>query len=194
MAASASVAAIEERAIDGNWGQIFMNGHVQADLKGITGTVAIAQQALPRSGSNTQVYRRGRITRSGSVSLLKVDSRFESWMLKYANMTAQEMREARGKGEPVFQDLELLVKLADPESWGSEELMLFGIKFWELPIGFTQNTMLERDLPMTWNTEHLVEGIARPGNLYGASPEGEFTYPAAGEDADPVLPLPGEFS
>lgn len=171
--------AIEERQIDGNYGEIFHNGHFQADLRDFSGRLAIERREIPRAATNTMVYRRGRITRDGSVRIGKVDSRWENVFVQYANMSAEEKRQRRAAGIPIIVDSQLLIKLDDPESWGAEEMVLFGVKFWEVGIGFTMDTLTERDIPVTWQAEAIPKAIPRPGNHQGAAgqlPAGEQTW------------------
>ena len=177
--------------MDGNYGEIYHSGHYQQDIRDFSGRIAIERRELPRAGTNTIVYRKGRITREGSIRIAKVDSRFEALFLIYANKTTTERRADRGQGIDSFPDTQLLIRLDDPDSWGAEEIMLFGVKFWEIPIGFTQNDMVERDIPCTWHSEMLVSAIPRPHNKQGAlahlGPGDRTTWPAAGADPDPVI-------
>lgn len=182
---------IEERQIDGNYGEIYHNGKYQGDLRDFSGRLAIERREIPRAGTTGIVHRRGRVTRDGGLRIGKVDSRWEDMFFKTAGMTEAEKRRRRGQGIPVVDDAQLLIKVDDPDSWGSEEIMLFGVKFWEIPIGFTQNDMKELDIPCTWTSEELVKAIPRPGNKQGGKAtynSGDITtFPAAGNNGDPVF-------
>jgi hypothetical protein len=188
---STALPAVEERQIDGNYGEIFHNGHYQGDIRDFSGRIAIERRELPRAGTNGIVYRRGRITRDGALRIGKIDSRWENLFIDYANTSEDEKRRRRGAGIPIVADAQLLIKIDDPESFGAEEVLLYGVKFWEIPIGFTQNDMIERDVPCTWQSEALVKAIARPGNklqsTVGSTPTGQQTWPAVGRDPDPVI-------
>jgi hypothetical protein len=189
--AAQALPPIEERAIDGNYGELYHNGHFQGDMQGFTGRLSIERRELPRAGTNQSVFRRGRVSRDGSVSRLKVDSRFEHMFIRIANLSEEEKRRARAElGQSIVPDTQLMIKLDDPDSWGAEEILLTGVKFWELPIGFTMNDMITHDLPVTWQGEELVKAIPRPHNrqgALGALPTGERTYAASGRDPDPVI-------
>jgi hypothetical protein len=195
MATTPALSTIEERRIDGNYGEVFHQGKYQGDILDISGRIAIERRELPRAGTNTMVYRRGRITREGTVRLGKVDSRFEALIINYASKSAAEHRAARGQGRPVFPDTEFTIKIDDPDSWGSEEIKISGVKIWEIGIGFTSGDMLERDLPITWHTEQLLHAIPRPGNRQGLQgydvslPPGDITTwgDVAGSDPDHVV-------
>lgn len=185
-APSAIGASYEERQIDGNYGEIFHEGHYQGDFRDFTGRIAIERRELPRAGTNGVVYRRGRIAREGTLRVAKVDSRFEELFITYINKSTEQRRADRARGTDSFPVTELIIKLNDPESWGVEEIQLLGVRFWEIGIGFTMNDMLERDVPVTWTSEKLVTGIARPDRTHGgpggtgwAPPAGEQTWGAA---------------
>ena len=180
---------IEERAIDGNYGEIFYKGVYQGDITDISGTVVIAKQEIPVAGTDRVVLRRGRVARDGTMTILKVDSRFEALILGYASLTPQERREKRGQGVAVFPGVSLIIKLADPESWGTEEIQLLGVKMWQTSLGFAPNAMVTDAMPITWNHEQILNAIPRPGeeSLLGElgvpavlDPGAETTYPAAG--------------
>jgi hypothetical protein len=188
MATGNLVGGVEERQIDGNFGEIYHNGHYQGDLRDFTGRIAIERRELPRAGGVDTVYRRGRVTREGTFRLTKIDSRWEELFFNYSDKSPEDMRGDRARGVDSMPDMQFIIRLDDPASWGAEEIALFGVKFWELGIGFTSNDMLERDLPCTWQANTLVRGIPRPGNKHGwTPPPGEQTWPAAGRDPDPVI-------
>lgn len=182
-------ADIEERAIDGNYGEIFYKGIYQGDITDVSGTVVVAKQEIPVAGTDRTVLRRGRVARDGTMTILKVDTRFEALILGYAGMTPQERREKRGQGVPVFPGVSIIIKLADPESWGTEELQLLGVKMWQTSIGFAPNAMVTNSIPITWNNEKILNAIPRPGEeqllqelgVPAQLDEGAITtYPAAG--------------
>lgn len=184
-----TVADLEERAIDGNFGEIFYNGIYQGDITDISGTVVIAKQEIPVAGTDRVVLRRGRVARDGTMTILKIDSRFEALILGYAGMTPQERRERRGAGIPVFHAVQLIIKLADPDSWGTEEIQLLGVKMWQTSLGFAANSMVTDAIPITWNNERILNAIPRPGEeallaelgVPAVLDEGAVTtFPAAG--------------
>src|SRR4051794_27045848 len=115
---------IEERQIDGNYGEIYHNGHFQADITAFTGTISIEQRALPVAGENTTIYRRGRISRTGSFSLIYVDSRFTELFFNYTEKSASDRRKDRAAGVESFPDFQFIIRLDDPDAWGAEEIAL----------------------------------------------------------------------
>ena len=154
---------IEEREVNSEWGQIWINGYYQQDLVGFTGTAAIGRNELAVAGSDKTVYRTTRQTRDGTLSYRKADSRFEFLLLTYMGLSADDKRALRAQGIDPFPQVQLLIVLDDPDSWGAEILQLNGVRFWSMPVGFTGADIIQRDLPVTWDSEQLLLAIPRPG-------------------------------
>jgi hypothetical protein len=183
---------IEDRRVDGMYGEVWHEGIYQGDILELSGRVAIERREIPVAGSDKVAFRRGRISREGSFRIGKVDSRFESVILGYAGLSVADRRNARAVGFDPFPETHFTVRLNDPDSWGVEELQLLGVKMWEIPIGYTMGDLKELEIPFTWEKEQLLQGIARPGNkgryvpgqggyVPWTPPPGEQTWPAAGE-------------
>lgn len=173
---------LEQRAVDGEFGQVYVNGVWQADIRDFSGQLAIEQRPISVAGTKRLIYRRGRITRSGGFNFLKVDSRVEQLFIDYSNLTPDEQRRMRGQGIDPMPDATLIVKLDDPDSWGCEEVMLGGVKMWGVPLGYPQSGNIERNVTCTWDRNRMLKGIPRPGNTGGwTPPPGEVTWPNAGE-------------
>jgi Phage tail tube protein len=176
--------SVEERRIDGNYGEIFHEGHYQGDLIAFTGRISIERRQIQRAGTNSSVFRRGVIGREGSFVINKVDSRFEEKFIEYANLTTDERRAMRDSGVEAWPATEFIIKLDDPDSWGAERIAITGVRLWEIGIGFTAGDMVERDMPCTWTSEKVLGGIGRPGNKRGHAVATGAT--AAGSDGELV--------
>ena len=175
---------LEEREVNAEFGEIFWEGHHQADLIAFSGTVDIEKRELPVAGADNIVYRRGRVRAPGTMSIAKCDSRFEELMIKIAGTNVNERRELRNKGiDPQYKTY-ITIKLDDPDAWGAEEMGVYGLRLWNLPIGFSGQSIIQRDLSISWQSEKLLRAIPRPGedpifNEFAGtrSPEGQ-TFPA----------------
>jgi hypothetical protein len=165
-----TTSALEERQINAEYGEIWHAGYYQGDLVEFSGRVSIERREIPVAGQDKVVYRRGRVGRDGSVRISKVDSRFEALVIYYANLSVQDRRNLRGQGIDPFPATELILKLDDPDSWGAEEIKLTGVRFWETALGFGGNSIIQRDVPTTWDREQIVAAVPRPGNKQGATP------------------------
>jgi hypothetical protein len=177
---------LEDRRVDGQWGEVWHQGVYQGDILEITGRIAIERREIPRAGTNNVAFRRGRVSREGSFRVGKVDSRFEKFILDMAGISVQQRRAARDQAVDLFPETWFMVRIDDPDSWGAEELQLLGVRFWEIPIGFTMGDLLEREIPFTWEEENLMKGIPRPGNHSGfTTPAGKQTWGPIG--GDPII-------
>jgi Phage tail tube protein len=159
---------IEEREVNSEWGQLWVNGFYQQDLVAFTGTAAIGRTEVAVAGSDTTVYRTTRQTRDGTISYRKSDSRWEYLILTYMGLSANDKRALRAQGIDPFPQIQLLVVLDDPDSWGAEILQLNGVRMWSMPLGYTGADIIQRDIPVTWDSEQLLLAIPRPGNLQGS--------------------------
>lgn len=175
---------VEERQIDGNYGEIYHEGHYQGDIVSFTGRVAIERRTIQVAGSNRVVHRRGTISREGTFVINKVDTRFENKILSYAGYTTAERRAFRDAGIDPWPSTDFIIKIDDPDSWGAERIHIMGVKLWEIGLGFSPGEMINRDLPCTWHTEKILDSIGRPGNLQGATAHTGAT--AAGSDGNLV--------
>ncbi|HLN61745.1 MAG TPA: phage tail tube protein, partial [Symbiobacteriaceae bacterium] len=60
--------------------------------------------------------------------------------------------------QPVFS--RLVVQLSDPESLGVERVALKGVKFWEIEFGFQLDSVLEEEIPFTFENFEFESKIA----------------------------------
>jgi hypothetical protein len=160
---------VEERQIDGGYGEIYHEGHYQGDIASFTGRISIERRAIQRAGTNQVVYRRGTITKEGTFVVNKVDSRFENKVINYANLDTATRRLYRDQGIDPWPATDFLIKLDDPDSWGAESIHIMGVRIWEVSLGYAPGEMLSRDLPCTWDSQKVLEGVPRPGNLQNYS-------------------------
>jgi hypothetical protein len=153
---------LEEREVNSEFGEIYYEGHYQGDLIGFNGTIARERREVPVAGRDNIVYREGRVSRTGTVSVAKVGSEFEALAIQIAGTNVEERRQLRNEGiDPAYKTY-LTIKLDDPDAWGSEELVLFGVRFWEFPVGYAGAAIIQRDYPITWQSESLTKAIPRP--------------------------------
>jgi hypothetical protein len=161
--------AIEEREVNSEWGQIWVNGYYQQDITAFTGTASVGQTQVPVAGQDTTIYRTARKTRTGTLNFRKADSRWEDLMLTYLGMTADDRRALRAQGLEAFPQVQLLLVLDDPDSWGAEIIQLNSVRFWEIPLGYSGSDLIERSMSCTWTSEQILQAIARPGNKQGVA-------------------------
>lgn len=115
----------------------------------------VDRMEVRRAGDRIVRYKAGEITGEGSITMDKVNSNFEQFMIAYANR-----RTADGFEMPMFQihlsiedpsqpniDIDLATDMAKN---GHEEIILKGVNFWSLPLGWSITDMLTRDLDFTF--------------------------------------------
>jgi hypothetical protein len=161
--------AIEQREVNSEYGQLWINGFYQQDLVSFSGTVAMGRSEIPVAGQDTIVYRTGRKSRDGTLSYRKADSRWEDLILTFMGLTPDDRRALRAMGIDALPTVQILVVLDDPDAWGAEVLQLNGVQFWSMPVGYTGSDIIQRDLPCTWTSEQLLLAIDRPGNDQGTA-------------------------
>lgn len=151
-----------ERRLDGMYGEAYRGGRFLADVIEVTGTVSIDRRELPITGSVNTHYKRGRATREGNIRFQQVDSRWHREFFAFTSLSLAERRAARDAGNSVTDPFNLQLTIDDPEAWGAETLMIYGVIMWSMSIGFSISDLLEREIPITWVREELVDWIEQP--------------------------------
>ena len=155
---------VGEKVIDGQYGEVYRDGIWMADVVEISGTISIDRKDIPLAGTTSNHYKRGKTSREGTLRVHHIDSRWLEEFLDFSSKTLSERRAARDAGTPLSSRFNLLLSLDDPESFGAEQLMLYGIVLWEMPVGFSIEDLVDREFPFTWEREELVEGVQQPSN------------------------------
>lgn len=151
-----------ERRIDGAYGEAYRDGRFLADVIEVSGTINIDRRELPIAGSINTHYKRGRVTREGTIRYQAVDSRWLREFISFTSLSLEERRAARNAGNPVTSPFDLQITIDDPEAFGKETLMLYGVVMYSASIGFSLNDLLEREIPITWVREELISEIVQP--------------------------------
>lgn len=153
-----------ERRMDGMYGEAYRDGRFLADVIEVTGTVSIDRREIPIAGSVNTHYKRGRVSREGTLRYQQVDSRWLQEFLAFTSLSLAERRAARDRGEYPSAAFDLMLVIDDPEAWGKESLMLYGVIMWNASIGFSISDLLEREVPITWEDEELIGAVSQPLN------------------------------
>lgn len=153
-----------ERRIDGAYGEAYRDGRFLADVIEVTGTISIDRRELPMAGSINTHYKRGRVTREGTLRYQAVDSRWLEEFIQFTSLSLAERRALRDTpgANPAASPFDLDIIIDDPESYGKETLRLFGVVMWSANIGFSISDLLEREVPITWTREALISKISQP--------------------------------
>lgn len=140
---------VPEYAILGSFGEVRdQDGNWVANAQSVEFTVSIDKKEIFISGSRKKGYKAGAVTGEGTLSMLKVTSR---WL-----QLLTEMMRSDNQIQFVGQ---LIVKVADPESLGVERVALKDVKFWEYKGGWKVDELIEEELPFTYSDIELLDVI-----------------------------------
>lgn len=120
----------------------------------VTGTVEIAQIDVPLVGKARMGHKPGRETRTGTLRVQKIDSKWE-----YEIWTFINKRKSPGTRVPMTP-FSMELEYDDPDALGIEKIRLDGCLIWRLPIGFSiGDDLVEREFPFTWEDEDYLKAF-----------------------------------
>lgn len=111
----------ERRAINGTWGEVWLEGELVREATALKADVGLDFLDVPMCGDLAKHQKVSGITGTGSITMTKVNSRMS---LKLSDMIKA------GK-TPVFT---VISKLADPDAYGSERVVLKNCQFSSLTL------------------------------------------------------------
>lgn len=129
-----------EFLINGSFGTLKdQDGNVYSEVQKIDAKIALAQTKVMRAGTRRVGYKASTVEGTGTLQVYHVTSRFLKLMAQMMGSDSQ------------LQDiLQLTVSIDDPESLGVESYILNNVKFWDIPLGFDVNTLLQETLTFTF--------------------------------------------
>lgn len=143
--------------MDGSTGEVRINGKWQADVTDVTGTVRQERRTVNMSGRRRASYKGGQVSGEGTLRFQKVDDRWEKDFFQHTSLSLKEQRELKKQGLLKSRAFPLLIVVDDPEAYGASYLKLGGVIVWEMPVGYSLTELIERELPITWETEEPVD-------------------------------------
>jgi hypothetical protein len=146
--------------IDGAYGEAYRDGNWLADVIEVSGTITVDRREVPMAGEIGTHYKRGRVTREGTIRFQQIDDRWHREFMSFSSLSLTQRRAARNAGTPVGAPFSLLLRIDDPEAAAGSSYSLSDVIMWSIPIGYSISDMLEREIPITWTNEQLVSGFA----------------------------------
>lgn len=162
-----------ERSIYGRSGRVLRDGVWLANVTEISATITVDRMEVRRAGDYWVKYKAGEFTGEGSLSFDKVNSQFEVELLNYINGYDTQGNPLQNRALPVFN---LMINLEDrgipgirfnevgEAEAGHESIILSGVNFWSLPVGYTMTDLLSRDLDFTFTGATMARAITEPVN------------------------------
>lgn len=157
----------------GMYGAAYRGDTLLSDVIEVSGTVEVARTDVPVVGTTRNAYKPGREAREGTIRFHKMDSSWELELYQYFSQTLADRRAARGTPAATLRPFEILIAIDDPEA-GIESVKLQNVLIWRMTLGFSiTDELLERELPMTWESEVFIEASRRqigPNGQYASPP------------------------
>ena len=136
------------RTINGSYGEVWHEGVWLTNVQSAEATVEIDKEEIKRSGTRWVGHKVTSLTGSGTISGYKITSEF----IQLIGSVATD------KGKPYVTSI--ILKLADPEAYGAERVMLKGVQFDQIPLGkFEVGSLVEEELPFTFSGYDLLDKI-----------------------------------
>lgn len=138
----------------GMYGSAWRDGVQLAEVIEVTGAVEVAQIDVPLVGQTKLGHKPGRETRSGTLRIQKIDSKWEVEIWQLLSQNLRTRRQNRDAGIPNIRPFQLQIEYDDPDALGIEKWVLDGCLIWRLPLGFSiADDVVEREFPITWEKE-----------------------------------------
>ena len=136
------------RTINGSYGEVWHDGVWLTNVQSAEATVEIDKEEIKRSGTRWVGHKVTSLTGSGTISGYKITSDF----IQLIGSVATD------KGKPYVTSI--ILKLADPEAYGAERVMLKGVQFDQIPLGkFEVGSLVEEEFPFTFSGYDLLDKI-----------------------------------
>jgi hypothetical protein len=136
------------RVINGSYGEVWKDGLWLTNVQSAEATVEINKEDVLRSGTRWTGQKVTTLKGSGTIKGYKVTSDF----IKAIGSIASD------RGKPYVT--ELIYKLSDPESFGTERVRLKNVQFDQIPLGkFEVGALVEEELPFTFSGYDLLDAI-----------------------------------
>jgi hypothetical protein len=131
---------IPEHTINGSFGEVRdENGDWLVNVQEVTFRITIDRQEIMMSGTRRKGYKATSTAGEGTLRQFKVTTAF----IKRVSELMRDDRQLQFVGQ-------LMVKLDDPDSLGTERVLLKGVKFWEINGGWRVGEIIEEEIPFTF--------------------------------------------
>ena len=136
-----------KRAINGNYGQVLLDGELVREATDLQAKVAIDFKAVPMCGSGGKKQKSAGWSGNGNIVMTKINSRM-------AIKIAQAIKEGR---TPEFV---IISVLDDPDAYGAERIVLKGVQFTELTLAdWAAETIGTVSQPFTFSDYEFIDMI-----------------------------------
>ncbi len=146
---SAQQGLIPEHTINGSFGEVRdENGEWLVNVQEVNFRITTDRQEIQMSGTRRTGYKATRTQGEGTLRQFKVTTA----IIKRVSELMRDDRQMQFVGQ-------LMVKLDDPDSLGTERCLLKGVKFWEINGGWRVGEILEEEIPFTFEDIEFPDEI-----------------------------------
>lgn len=147
------------RRFGGMYGSAWRDNVQLSEAVTVAGNVAINRIEVPLVGQTKTGYKPGRETREGTLTIQKIDARWELEIFRFLNASLAARRAARGTPQATLRTFDIKLELDDPEA-GYEAWQLENVQIWQMPIGFSiTDDIISREFPITWESERPLSAF-----------------------------------
>ncbi len=142
-----NIAYEDKRAINGTYGMVFLEGEVVREATALKAEIELKFLDVPMCGDLMDHQKVSGMAGNGSITMTKVNSRMILLLSKH-------LKEGR---MPSFT---IVSKLADPDAFGAERIVLKNCKFSSLTLAdWADNKIGETTQPFTFTDWDLLDTI-----------------------------------
>lgn len=171
MPATPATASFNEALLrmGGMYGSAWRGGIQLAEAVEVSAPTEINRVEVQLVGSPDTGYKPGRVTREGTITIQKMDAKWEKEVWDFLSGGVAARRAARDAGQPTIVPFSLLLEIDDPDAIGIEKWQLDGCMLWRLPLGIAiTDDLINREFPLTWTKETPIYAFERgtgPGGI-----------------------------
>jgi hypothetical protein len=148
------------------YGEVWRAGRLLAEVTNISATIERARTEMPLVGTTKTGYKFGRETQEGTLTIQKIDSRWENEVHSQLSHTLAERRAARRAGELLVAPFNLQLELDDPDALGWEAWQLSGCLLYRLTLGHdVSDDVVSREIPFTFEGLQPLANFVRTGAI-----------------------------
>ena len=152
------------------FGSVWKDGLQRTDIVEVTATLERGRIDVPIVGRDSMGRKPGRSTRDATLRLQKIDTEWEMMVYEQLAPSLTERRRRRDAGERQIQMFSIMLEWDDPDALGIEKWQLDGCQVWQMQLGgsFTEDSIVEREYPLSWEAERPIYAYRRgtgPGGV-----------------------------
>jgi hypothetical protein len=133
-----------------------------AEVVTVVADAQINRITVPIVGATREGHKPGRETREGTMTIQKVDAKWELeiWNLMSAGLEQRRKLRDDPTASAGKRTFDLHLKQDDPDALGLEEWVLYDCQLWALPLGIAiADDTIEREYPLTWEREEPLNAF-----------------------------------